>query len=149
MDIESSLEDAPHMALANAIRGSIKERTIRGRSIPIGVFGAVASIVAAYVWIAALTPPVFPNLTVDAINSWSDVLINAVLLIGTLLGVRVLWILLTGLSFLANALVLSEAVAHPSSQAIGGFVLLTLALVLLLLPSVQRYERRRIRLVLE
>ena len=77
-------------------------------------------------------------------------MIYAALLIGTLLGVRVLWIVLTVSSFfLVDALALSEAVTHPDAQAVGGFVLLlTLALVLLLLPSVQRYERRRIRLVI-
>ena len=75
-------------------------------------------------------------------------MIYAALLIGTLLGVRVLWIVLTVSSFRSRRLALSEAVTHPDAQAVGGFVLLTLALVLLLLPSVQRYERRRIRLVI-
>lgn len=117
--------------------------------MPIAVFGGLACLAAGYVWIAALTPPVLPTLTVDPFNSWTDVGISAALLVGTLLGVRFLYILLWGLTVLGDALILYEAVINPGAQTIGGAVLVTVALAVLLLPSVRRYERKRVRLVLE
>ena len=38
---------------------------------------------------------------------------------------------------------------NPGAQTIGGAVLVTVALAVSLLPSVRRYERKRVRLVLE
>jgi len=136
------------MALVDQSR-TVKDRTTPWRTMPIAVFGGLACLAAGYVWIAALTPPVLPTLTVDPFNSWTDVGISAALLVGTLLGVRFLYIFLWGLTVLGDALILSEAVINPGAQTIGGAVLVTVALAVLLLPSVRRYERKRVRLVLE
>ena len=111
------------------------------------VFVGVISSIAASVWIAALTPSPDPTLTVEF--SGTGLLIDAALIVGTLLGVRTLWGI--NLVFLAGAwaIAISTAATGPGLQTIGGTLLLTVALVCLLSPTARRFERRRIRLVLE
>jgi hypothetical protein len=77
-------------------------------------------------------------------------LLVAGLMIGTLNGVRVLWRLLSVLWALPTIFVIvSSALDLPGVQTVGAANLAVLALVLLWLPSVRRYETRRVRLVLE
>jgi hypothetical protein len=45
--------------------------------------------------------------------------------------------------------VLGSAISDPRAQTIGGAVLIIVSLVLLLLPSVRRYETKRIRVIIE
>ena len=67
----------------------------------------------------------------------------------TSLGVRIAWTLLCFFAMLIGAFVLLSAIGEPHPPQIGGAVLMTLAVVLLLLPSVRGYETKRIRAVIE
>ena len=115
---------------------------------PIFVVVGVISLVAAVGWMRALTPPVQPTLTVEFPQSLASLLFGMALVVGTLLGVRILWGIKLFSSALPCALVLSTAIEDPRAQTIGGLLLLTVALVCLSLPSALQYEHRRIRLVL-
>jgi accessory gene regulator protein AgrB len=106
-------------------------------------------LVAAAVWIAALTPSVRPALTVEPPQSLASLLFGVALIVGTLLGVRILWGITLFSSAIVCALVLSTAIEDPRAQTIGGLILLTVTLVCLSLPSALQYEHRRIRLVLD
>lgn len=111
---------------------------------PISVVLGVISLVAALVWIAALTPPVRPQLTVELPQTLASQLFYVAPIVGTLLGVRILWGLTWISLTLSWTLVLSTAIEDPQAQTIGGLLLLTVALVCLLLPSAFRFEQRRI-----
>lgn len=115
---------------------------------PIPVVVGVISLVAAAVWIAALTPSARPTLTVEPPQTLASLLFGVALIVGTLLGVRILWGITLFSSALVCALVLSTVTEDPRAQTIGGLLLLTVALVCLSLPSALQYEHRRIRLVL-
>jgi hypothetical protein len=105
------------------------------------------SLVAGIAWLEALEPSIQPSLTVD-FQSYGSLLFGAALVVGTLLGVRILWAVTLLFVVLPTALVLSEAIENPSVQSLGGMLFLGAALVCLLLPSTLRFEERRIRLVL-
>ncbi|MGZ5344497.1 MAG: AAA family ATPase, partial [Actinomycetota bacterium] len=111
------------------------------------VFVGVISSIATSVWIAALTPSFQPGLTLEYSGTW--LLIDAALIVGTLRGVRTLWWI--KIFFLAGTwgLALTTAFIDPRAQTIGGTLLLTAALVCLLSPTARRFERRRVRLVLD
>jgi hypothetical protein len=115
---------------------------------PISVIVGVASAIAAIVWIAALTPSQNPTLTVEFPQSWSALLFGVALVTGTLLGARVLWIITVILMLVGAVFAIGSAFTDPQAQTIGGAVLLTIAVVSLLLPLSQRFESRKIRLVL-
>jgi hypothetical protein len=115
---------------------------------PIPVIVGVISLLAAAVWIAALTPSVRPTLTVEPLQSLTSGLFYVALIVGTLRGVRILWGITLFSSAMVCALVLSTAIEDPRAQTIGGLLLLTVALVCLSLPSALQYEHRRIHLVL-
>jgi hypothetical protein len=97
---------------------------------------------------ASADPPVQPTLTVEFPNSLGSLLLGVALVLGTLLGVRVLWGITLFLSVLPSALVLASAFDDPGAQTVGGLLLLAISLVCLALPSTQQFEHRRIRLVL-
>ena len=61
------------------------------RSPPIPVVLGVVGLVTAVAWMELLTPPVAPTLTVEFPISLSSLLLGGALVIGTLLGVRLLW----------------------------------------------------------
>ena len=111
---------------------------------PISVVVGVTSLVASSVWIAALTPPVQPTLTVEPTSGW--LLFYGAFIVGTLLGVRILWGITWSTSAIGWAFLLSIAIQDPRAHTIGGFLLLTVALVCLVLPSAKQFEQRRIRL---
>jgi hypothetical protein len=120
-----------------------------GRRPPIAVWGGVACIIASTVWIVAFQPSANPTLTVEP-PSVTWLLVVGGLMLGTLNGVRILWALLFFFWAVSSILVIvSSAADHPGVQTVGAAVLAVLALVLLWLPSVRRYETRRLRLVLE
>src|SRR3954468_21151243 len=60
---------------------------------PVSVIAGVVLAIAALAWIAALTPSHNPSLTVEFGQSWSSLLISVALVVGTLLGARILWVL--------------------------------------------------------
>jgi hypothetical protein len=113
---------------------------------PISVVVGVISMTAAPVWIDALEAPIRPTLTAEF--GGMGLLFTVALIVGTLLGVRILWGIAVVLMVPGCALVLSEAVQNPSAQSIGGLLLIATALVCLLWPSAKRFEIRRLRLVL-
>jgi len=115
---------------------------------PISVILGVVFAIAGIVWIAALTPSQNPTLTVEFPQNWSALLFGVALVVGTLLGARVLWIITTVLMLVGAVFAIGSAFTDPQAQTIGGAVLLTMAVVSLLLPVSQRFEVRRIRLVL-
>jgi hypothetical protein len=117
-------------------------------SPPIPVVVGVISLVAAVVWTRTLTPPVEPTLTVEFPNSLASLLVGVALVVGTSLGVRILWAITLFILVPPSALVLSTAIDDPSTQTVGGMLLLAVALVCLTLPSTLQFEHRRIRLVL-
>jgi hypothetical protein len=127
--------------------GSVPPAGDRRATPPIPVVVGVFSLVAAVVWMRTLTPPVEPTLTVEFPESLASLLFGVALVVGTLLGVRILWGLTVLISVLPSALVLSTAIDDPRAQTVGGFLLLVVALVCLALPSTERFEHRRIRLV--
>lgn len=127
---------------------SVPSAGSRGATPPIGVVVGVISLVAAVVWTRALTPPVAPTLTVEFPNSLPSLLVGVALVVGTLLGVRILWAITLFIVVLPSAAVLSTAIDDPSAQTVGGMLLLAVALVCLALPSTLQFEHRRIRLVL-
>lgn len=88
-----------------------------------------------------------PSLTVES-QSFGGLLFGLALVIGTLLGVRIAWVITLIFTALPSALVLSEAVQNPRAQTLGGLLLISTALVCRLLPSTTRFENRRLRLVL-
>ena len=118
------------------------------REPPISVVVGVISLVAAVVWMRTLTPSVEPTLTVEFPQSLASFLFGVASLVGTLLGVRILWGITLFFSVLPSALVLSTAIEDPRAQTVGGLLLLAVALVCLALPSTLQFEHRRIRLVL-
>jgi hypothetical protein len=115
---------------------------------PISVIVGVVSGIAAVAWIAALTPSHNPTLTVEFPQSWSALLIGVALVTGTLLGARILWIITVVPMLIGAVFAIGSAITDPQAQTIGGAILLTVAVVCLLLPSSQRFEVRKIRLVL-
>ena len=114
---------------------------------PISVVVGVISLVAAIWWIEALEPAMQPSLTIES-RSIGGVLFGLALIVGTLLGVRIAWVITVIFTALPSALVLSEAIQNPRSQTLGGLLLIATALVCLLLPSATRFEIRRLRVVL-
>ena len=112
------------------------------------VIVGVISLVAAVVWMRTLTPAVEPTLTVEFPQSLASLLFGVALVVGTVLGVRILWGITLFLSVLPSALVLSTAIDDTRAQTVGGMFLLAVALVCLALPSTLQFEHRRIRLVL-
>jgi hypothetical protein len=116
---------------------------------PLSVVVGVTSYVAGIWWVNELEPRgmAASGLYID-LNLWG-LLFGVALVIGTLRGVRMAWGLVTvGSAFLA-ALCLGEAINDATAQTIGGFILITMALVCLMLPTSQRFEHRRIRLVID
>ena len=108
------------------------------------VFIGVISSIAASVWISALIPSFHPRLTIEYSGTW--LLIDVVLIVGTLRGALTLWaikIFLLGVTWWSALL---ASFTDPGAQAIGGTLLLTVALVCLLSPTARRFERRRGRL---
>jgi hypothetical protein len=128
--------------------GSVPPAGDRRATPPISVVVGVVSFVAAVVWMRTMTPSIEPTLTVEFPDSSASLLFGVALVVGTLLGVRILWGLTLLFSVVPSALVLSTAIDDPRAQTVGGFLLLAVALVCLALPSTQRFEYRRIRLLL-
>jgi hypothetical protein len=116
---------------------------------PIPVLVGIATLIGAVILMAALEPAVQPTLTVEP-SGWGDALFWAALTVGTILGVRIAWNLLLFFSALVLVVaVLGSAISDPRTQTIGGAVLIIASLVLLLFPSVRRYETKRIRVIIE
>jgi hypothetical protein len=128
--------------------GSLPPVGSRRARPPTSVVLGVISLVAAVVWMRTLTPPVAPTLTVEFPDSLTSLLVGVALVVGTLLGVRILWGLTLLFSVLPSGLVLAAAIDDPRTQTIGGLLLLAVALVCLELPATRQFEHRRIRLVL-
>jgi hypothetical protein len=115
---------------------------------PITVVVGVISLLGAGVWIAALTPP-SPSLTVEFPQTWGSLLFSVALVVGTLLGVRTLWVIHVVTSAVVLGLVVGSAFQDPQAQSIGGSLLLIIGLVCLLRPSARQFEQRRVRVVLD
>jgi hypothetical protein len=115
---------------------------------PIGVIASVLGTIAGLLWFAALEPSPYPSLTVDFSQSWSSLLFGVALVVGTLPGARILWAITVVSTTIGAVFALGSALTDPQTQTIGGAILLTIAVVCLLLPSSQRFETRRVRLVL-
>ena len=140
----------PGMRIAEGLDrpdGSVPPAEHESGRPPISVVVGVISLVAGTWWIEALEPAVEPSLTIES-QSLGWFLFGLALIVGTLLGARIAWGMTLIFTALPSALVLSTAIDDPSAQTIGGLLLLAVALVCLALPSAQRFEHRRIRLVL-
>lgn len=124
------------------------EPTTRERP-PIAVLVAIASLIGGEIWVAALTPPVHPSVTVDPPSSWMEFLFLAAVIVGTVLGVRIAWDLLCFFALLAGVFLLISAIDEPHAQTIGGAIFMAIGVALLFLPHVRDYETKRIRVVSE
>lgn len=113
-----------------------------GRRPPLAVWLAIATGVAAPLWVEAVAPARWS----DAL-SFEPSLAGAIFLsgvvVGTIVGVRWLWGVHCALAAAAVVFTGSAALAHADAQAIGGLVLAASSLVLLLVPPVVRYETKR------
>ena len=118
------------------------------RKPPTQVVVGVISLVAAVVWMRTLTPSVEPTLTVEFPQSLASFLFGVASLVGTLLGVRILWGITLFFSVLPRRSCFRPRSKDPRAQTVGGLLLLAVALVCLALPSTLQFEHRRIRLVL-
>ena len=97
---------------------------------------------------AALVPSPYPHVTVELSQSWSSLLFQVALVVGTVLGARILWAIMVIPTAIGAVLALGSAFTDPQAQTTGGGILLIVAVVCLLMPSSQRFETRRIRIVL-
>lgn len=123
-------------------------RLVRHERPPISIVLGVISYVAGVWWVNELEPTAkVSHLSIEL--SWGWLLFGVALIVGTLYGVRTAWALLSAGSVILTAFLLVGVVDSASAQAIGGFVFSTVALVCLQLPSSQRFEHRRLRLVLD
>ena len=116
---------------------------------PIAVFVAIASLIGGGVWVAAFTPAVNPTLTVELPSSWPGIIFQAALVVGTVLGIRLAWDFFWFFAIMAAAFIFLQAIYEPTAQTIGGTFFITLGAVLLVSPSVRRYETKKLRLVIE
>lgn len=114
-----------------------------GRRAPIAVWLAIATGVAAPLWVEAVAPARWTQALSFEPSLPGAVFLTAVVA-GTLVGVRWLWGVHCALAAMAVVFTGVAALTHADAQAIGGFVLATTSLVLLLLPPVVRYEVRRL-----
>ena len=115
---------------------------------PISVVVGVVSLVAGMLWIDALEPAIHPNLTLE-FQSVGWLLFSVAMIVGTLFGVRVAWVITLISTAAPMAIVLATAIQNPSTQTMGGSLLLTVALLFLLSPATRLFEHRRMRLVLD
>jgi hypothetical protein len=115
---------------------------------PLLVWASIAAYIACTIWIDVFEPT-NPTLTVEAEQSWAAMLIGAAAIAGTILGIRVLW----GLYAFFGAAVVAFSVGTLFNdvhvQSVGASILSVVSLGLILLPSVMRFESRRLRLMIE
>ena len=115
-----------------------------GRRPPLAVWLAIATGVAAPLWVEAVAPARWPA-ALSFEPSFAGALFLSGAVVGTVMGVRCLWGVHCALAIAAVVFTGSAALAHADAQAIGGFVLAASSLVLLLFPPVGRYEAKRCR----
>ncbi|HET9723685.1 MAG TPA: hypothetical protein VFR44_07565 [Actinomycetota bacterium] len=117
---------------------------IPGREPPLAVWAAIATGIAAPLWVEAVAPARWSE-ALSFEPSFGGAAFLTVAVAGTILGVRWLWGVHCALAVAAALFTGSAALAHADAQAIGSFVLAAISLVFLLLPPVVRYEARRLR----
>jgi len=119
------------------------------RTTPLVVWVSIVTWLAAVIWIDVFEQE-NSHLTIDSDQSWSGILIGAAAIAGTILGIRFLWGLYCFFAGVAAAFSLTGLVQDGwLTQLVGGSVFSVASLVLILLPSVVRFENKRLRLMVE
>lgn len=117
---------------------------IPGRRAPIPVWLAIATGVAAPLWVEAVAPARWTRALSFEPSLAGAAFLTAVVA-GTIHGIRLLWGMHCALTVAAIVFTGAAAMTHTDAQAIGSFALAATSLVLLLLPPVTRYEVKRLR----
>ena len=114
------------------------------------VLGSIAASLGTVLWITALTPDENPSLTVEwGETSLAGLVFGVVLVAGTVLGVRLLWGVYCFQSAAVFGLLAGSMLSDADAQTVGAAVLSLVSLALIVLPSVVRYETKRLRLITE
>lgn len=114
------------------------------RRPPLAVWLAIATGVAAPLWVEAVAPAHWTR-ALSFEPSFAGAMFLTAVVAGTILGVRWLWGVHCALTVAAALFTGSAVLAHADAQAIGSFGLAVTSLVLLLLPPVVRYEVKPLR----
>ena len=122
----------------------------KGPRPPLAVWASIAASLGTVVWIAGLTPDRNPSLTIEWGETGLVGLVFAVVVVaGTILGVRFLWGVFCFQAAAVFGLIFGSMLSDADPQSVGAAVLSLASLALIVLPSVVRYETKRLRLVTE